>query len=230
MIRRYRILLGLMVTGLGIGSATAQWVTQTLVLRPGWNAVYLEVQPEPAECDQVFAGLPIESVWAWNRRFSTVQFIQDVNELVPGQPDWLVHLPAGDPGRPARNLFAIQGGRPYLIKLRSDASPVNWTVKGQPVLRPIDWLADSLNLVGFPLAPGAAPSFQSFLRRIAGSEWPGNPSPHRCGGLGARDQSDHQLPQSRRGLLGGTRPGLRPSPGRSRSKPNRRMGWFTGAR
>jgi hypothetical protein len=152
-----------MVAGLGIGSATAQWVTQTLNLRPGWNAVYLEVQPEPAECDQVFAGLPVESVWAWNRRFSTVQFIQDVNELVPGQPDWLVHLPSGDPGRPARSLFTIRGGRPYLVKLPANSGTVNWTIRGQPVPAAIDWLADSLNFVGFPLGPGSSPSFQAFF-------------------------------------------------------------------
>jgi hypothetical protein len=36
-------------------------------------------------------------------------------------------------------------------------------VKGQPVLRPIDWLADTLNLVGFPLGTGALPNFQSFF-------------------------------------------------------------------
>ena len=44
--------------------ATAQWATQSIVLEPGWNAVYLEVQPEPRECDAVFAELPVESVWA----------------------------------------------------------------------------------------------------------------------------------------------------------------------
>jgi hypothetical protein len=155
--------LGLMVAGLGIGSATAQWVTQTLSLRPGWNAVYLEVQPEPRDCDLVFGGLPVESVWAWNRSFTTVQFIQDVNELVAGQPDWLVYLPPDNPGRAAVNLFTIQGGRGYLIKLPSNAAPVNWTVKGQPVVPAIDWLPNSLNLVGFPLAPTGTPSFQALF-------------------------------------------------------------------
>ena len=66
-----------------------QWTTQTIVLRPGWNAVYLEVQPEPRDCDSIFAKLPVESVWGWNRRFTTVQFIQDANQLLPGRPDWL---------------------------------------------------------------------------------------------------------------------------------------------
>ncbi len=144
-------------------TAWAQWTTQTIPLRSGWNAIYLEVQPQPEECDQIFAGLPVESVWAWNRRFSTVQFIQDVNELVAGQPDWLVYLPPGHAGRDARNLFTLQGGRAYLVKLANGAGPVSWTIKGQPVIPVTDWLANSLNFVGFPLAPGGSPTFQTFF-------------------------------------------------------------------
>ena len=110
----------LLLFALGCGSpaAFAQWVTQTITLNPGWNAVYLEVQPANSDCDAVFAGIPVESVWAWNRRFSSVQFIQDANQLVPGQPDWLVYLPSDQPARATRNLFAVQGARAYLIKLK----------------------------------------------------------------------------------------------------------------
>src|SRR5437016_3645674 len=96
-------------------SAPAQWMTQTLTLRQGWTAVFLEVQPNPPDCDTIFAGQPVESVWAWNNRFSTVQYITDPNSLLPGQPDWLTWLPLGGTNRVAANLFTLQGGRPYLI-------------------------------------------------------------------------------------------------------------------
>src|SRR4051794_41060286 len=66
----------------------AQWVTQTITLRLGWNAVYLEIEPAPAGCDSIFAKAPLESVWAWNRKFSPVQFIQDTDQLVASRPDW----------------------------------------------------------------------------------------------------------------------------------------------
>src|SRR5436309_329210 len=98
----------------GCQPAMAQWTTQRLPLQPGWNAVYLEVQPEPVDCDTVLAGLPVESVWAWNRRFSTVQFIQDPNELLPGQPNWLAYLPPDHAARATRNLFTLRGGQTYL--------------------------------------------------------------------------------------------------------------------
>src|SRR5690349_2757716 len=55
--------------------AMAAWNTQAVTLQPGWNAVFLEVQPEPDAVDQVFEGLPVRSVWMWNRRFSPVQFV-----------------------------------------------------------------------------------------------------------------------------------------------------------
>jgi len=158
--RQVKVWLTLLAFGCGSRVALGQWVTQTIALQPGWNAVYLEAQPEPAVCDAIFAGLPVESVWAWNQRFSTVQFIQDPNQLLPGQPNWLTYLPPGHPARETRNLFTLRGGQAYLIKSKSGAT---WTVIGQPVIRPIDWLPNSLNFVGFSLSPGSAPTFQSFF-------------------------------------------------------------------
>src|SRR5438094_2648677 len=148
---------------LGCGTCVGQWTTQTITLNPGWNAVYLEVEPASPDCDALFAGLPVESVWAWNRRFSSVQFIQDANALLPGQPDWLTYVPTNHPARAMRNLYTVQGAHAYLIKLNNGASVTTWNVVGQPVVRLIDWLPNSLNFVGFPIAAGAAPTFQGFF-------------------------------------------------------------------
>jgi hypothetical protein len=145
-------------------SATfAQWVTQTISLNSGWNAVFLEVQPGPSDCETLFASLPVESVWGWNRRFSSVQFIQDANQLVPGQPDWLTYFPADHPAHATRTLFTLQAGHTYLVKLKAGSGPVFWNIVGHPVTRQIDWLPNSLNLVGFPLASAGAPTFSSFF-------------------------------------------------------------------
>ena len=141
-------------------SASAQWVTQTLSLRQGWTAVFLEVQPSPADCDTIFAGLPIESVWSWNSRFSTVQYITDPNSLLPGQPNWLTYVPPNSPNRIVANLFTLQGGRPYLIKT---TAATTLTLRGQPLIRTIDWLADSFNLAGFYISSNSPPTFASFF-------------------------------------------------------------------
>src|SRR5256884_7203390 len=140
-----------------------QGETQPTTLNPGGNAVYVGASLATNACEAVFAGLPVESVGAWNRRFTSVQFIQDASILVPGQPDWLAYLPPDHPARPTRNLFAMQGARAYLIKLKSGASATTWTVIGQPVGRQIDWVPNSLNFVGFPIAPAGGPTFQSFF-------------------------------------------------------------------
>jgi hypothetical protein len=135
-------------------------MSQTLTLRAGWTAVFLEVQPNPLDCDMVFAGQPVESVWAWNSRFSTVQFITDPNALLPGQPDWLTWVPPSSTNRVSANLFTLQGGRSYLIKA---SAATTLTLRGQPLLRHPDWLANSFNLAGFYVSSNSPPTFQSFF-------------------------------------------------------------------
>jgi hypothetical protein len=162
------MVLWVVAAGFGVSTVCGQWVTQTWNLRPGWNAVFLELQPEPSECDGLFAGLPIESVWAWNHRFSPVQYISDPNTLLPGQPDWLTYLPATSPHRAVANLFALQGGRPYLIKTTAS---VTLTLQGHPVRRVMDWAADSYTLAGFHVTGLQPPVFQNFF----------SPSPAQAG-------------------------------------------------
>lgn len=142
--------------------ANGQWITQTIPLQSGWNAVFLEVQPEPDNCEVVFQGLPVESVWFWNRRFSSVQFIQDASTLMPEQPEWLTFFPSASGKGHLSDLFIIQGGRAYLVKV-SGSQSVEWVVKGKPAVRPMEWMAESFNLVGFRVDPSAPPTFQTFF-------------------------------------------------------------------
>ena len=193
----------LLLFALGCGSpaAFAQWVTQTITLNPGWNAVYLEVQPANSDCDAVFAGIPVESVWAWNRRFSSVQFIQDANQLVPGQPDWLVYLPSDQPARATRNLFAVQGARAYLIKLKSGAGATTWNVLGQPTVRQIDWL----QFAQFRRLPGRArrrAHLSKFFLRFHGSCGPAGLSLECIRPVATHFQSGHERAARRRSLMG----------------------------
>lgn len=155
---RFLLLLGLLAS-----AAKAQWATQTLPLHAGWNAVYLEIQPEPRECDAVFASLSIERAWGWNRRFSPVQYIKDPTELLPSQPDWLMWVPVQHPLSKDINLFALEGGKCYLLKLPDNASPTNMVIQGRPLVRKIEWLSDSFNLVGFSLDTEAPPTFGQFF-------------------------------------------------------------------
>jgi hypothetical protein len=145
-----------------VSPAVAQWETQTITLQPGWNAVFLEVQPEPRDPATVFQDAPVESVWMWNRTFSPVQFVQDASTLVPQQPDWLHYVPSSSDVAFSTNLFAILGGRAYLIKV-SGSTPFTWQVTGTPLLAPPDWLADSYNLVGLHVDAAQPPTFAAYF-------------------------------------------------------------------
>ena len=125
--------------------AGAQWMSQEFHLKAGWNAVFLEVTPHPAECDLQFQGLPIRSVWTHDPRFSAVEFIQDPGELTPDLPEWQFYAPPASPYSFATNLFILQAGTAYLIDATEAAT---WNVVGQPVLTRQTWNPDGYNLDG----------------------------------------------------------------------------------
>ncbi|MBN2452361.1 MAG: hypothetical protein JXR77_18385 [Lentisphaeria bacterium] len=141
---------------------SAQWVCQQLSLRPGWNAVFLQVQPVDNACEAVFAGMPVESVWAWNRRYSPVRYLQDAEALSADQADWLTYFPAGSGAAAATDLFAVHGGRSYLVKL-GGTQEVPWELSGRPVVRAPEWVPDSFNLVGLPVDAVAPPAVDAFF-------------------------------------------------------------------
>lgn len=141
----------------------AQWLTQQIPLVPGWNAVYLEVQPEPRLCDEVFRDRPVQSVWKWDRRFSTIQFTVDPATLLPENPDWLMWLPPSDSRAFLNRLVELQGCQAYLIKVAANAAPFTLSVKGQVLIPRLDWYPHGLNLVGLPINPKHPPTFTEFF-------------------------------------------------------------------
>ncbi len=142
----------------------AQWMTQEIPLVPGWNAVHFEVQPEPRSCAEVFKGLPVQSVWRWDRRFTTIQFTVDPAHLLPESPDWRVWLAPSDPRSFLSRLAELQGSESYLIKVASNAAPFTLQVKGQVALPRHKWFPHGLNLVGLPVNAANPPTFADFFR------------------------------------------------------------------
>ncbi len=158
---KYGLLLAVIAFSLVLESS-AQLTTQVIELNPGWNSVWLEVQPEPRTPGLVFAGAPVESVWMWNRQFSPVQYLADASQLKPEDPSWLAYLPSGLPGTNALRLNAVLGCKAYLIK-STNSTPFTLRVQGVPFVRSPAWIPDSLNLVGFHVGSGAS-TFSSILQ------------------------------------------------------------------
>lgn len=136
-------------------------VSQSITLHPGWNAVYLEVQPEVRTPATLFKDLPVESVWTWYDRGTSIEFIRDPSEGLWAQPGWSVYT--ADPAKAAAvNLFAIFANRAYLIKLGGSQN-VTWTVTGAPATNKTVWNPNSFNLVGFHVNPATPPTFDGYF-------------------------------------------------------------------
>jgi hypothetical protein len=147
-------------------SARAQTITQSFVLQPGWNSVYLEVQPADNSAATVFTNLPISSVWTRAGRVSSAEFIQDASEDLFNQPGWLVWFNPARPDAFLGNLFAVLANHAYLIHV-TNSTTVTWNVSGRPSLRRLDWVPDAYNLRGLAVDPSSSPMFLNFFRPSA---------------------------------------------------------------
>lgn len=181
--RRVRPLIALLLGAVWAAAAEAgpTDVTQTFLLQPGWNAVFLEVRPDNNGSEAVFGGLPLASAWTWNPGGPKVEFVDDPTERTTPSPQWLGYFPRPRPESILTNLFAVQANRAYLLKI-DGSQPVTWSVTGKPELKSFRWAPDSFNLVGFPVDPQQQPSFGQFLApspahagqpiyRLVGGQW-----------------------------------------------------------
>jgi hypothetical protein len=162
-----RYLSLLLFTCTGITSVFAQWQEQDIVLSPGWNAIYLEVQPEPADADSVFSGIPVDSAWEWKRLQKPTQFVQDASLLLPKSAEWATYFPPSHPKRFLSDLFEVKGGKPMLVRL-AGSIPVTLRLTGKPMRPQNDWLPAGYSLAGFPADTVGAPSFKDFFANSIG--------------------------------------------------------------
>ena len=144
--------------------AHAQTITQTFTLQNGWNAIYLEVSPPNGSPTNLFAGLPVASVWTRLDKLSSVDFIQDSAEVAFNEAGWLKWYPPPQPEF-LSDLRELQGQRAYLIKLTN--GPATWQVTGQPVARAIQWVPNAWNLRGFPVDSNSPPTFRNYFQPSA---------------------------------------------------------------
>lgn len=143
-------------------SAPADMISQTIVLQPGWNAVFLEVAPTEADVASVFGSPPLNNritrAAMWTGEPASAQFITDPAKLFDGTPGWLQYRAT----LPEQNtLNRLLPGRAYVIEV-SNGSSINWTITGNTPPRAIRWLPDTFTLTGFPVSD-AAPTFEAYF-------------------------------------------------------------------
>lgn len=167
MIKKYRF-VSFLFFALFLTSRVTVWAAvpetaQSFSLSPGWNAIYLEVQPQSNSPAEVFKSLPAGSnVYAWTGKNETVaQFIQDPGEAPVAIPKWLAIFSSVSEAA-LNNLYAINANSAYLIQIPAGSPAITLTIEGRPTIRHKGWIPDSFNLAGFGFA-SQPPTFAAFF-------------------------------------------------------------------
>jgi hypothetical protein len=153
----------LLLLALSERALLAATTTQTFTLQPGWNAIHLEVQPPDETPSVVFTGIPIEQVWAYFPTQTPLEFITNPSDGLWNVAGWNVYLPPSHPDAAVlTDLFAIQGGQSYLVKITGTV-PATLTVTGEPLYRTINWRPDAFALTGLPVDPTTTVRFGDYF-------------------------------------------------------------------
>ena len=164
--------LTLIATGVLFAAArpsTALALEQTIELKPGWNAIFVRLEPEQRDIETVFADLPVESVWRFIPDERGSEFVTDPAEGLLQLEGWFGWFPEPRPEAFLSNLFTISGNTAYLVELGgTEAREI--TITGDPVFDPPNWRSNGFTLTGLPVSPDSPPSFAEFFEPSAAHE------------------------------------------------------------
>lgn len=133
---------------------------QTIPLRVGWNAVFLEVQPSSPQPSAVFDGLPIDIVARFFAQNHPAPYIRNPGDAPWREEGWGVWYAPSRPDAVLSSLHSMAANHAYLIHASADCV---WSVTGSVAVRPLRWQPDSYNFVGFALDAASPPTFASFF-------------------------------------------------------------------
>lgn len=156
------LLAFLLLVGWG-HEARAQWSTQTNALKPGWNAIFLQVDASYTTLDQSIGNdpaNPIQEVWYWQPTLPTGQFVDSPQVPTDAGSQWITWTRSTSA---SSRLQHLTGNGAYLVKVAKTVTSYNWLVKGKPVSPTFRWTLTGLNFIGFPTPSGSAPPFDAFL-------------------------------------------------------------------
>lgn len=154
-------LLALLIAGWPtMAGATGTTRQQTVQLRKGWNAVFLEVAPPDADPAKVFAGTPVDIAAAFSGPLTSAQFMTDPGANLFRLAGWSVWYADSRPDSFLKSLHAIDGQQGYLLHAKQDHV---WVVAGSVAPPAIRWQPDAFNFVGFSVDAVAGPTFAQFF-------------------------------------------------------------------
>lgn len=156
------LLLGALLL-LTAAPASAQWTTQSITLKPGWNAVYLFVDAGHVTLDASVGAdgaNPIAEIWQWQPVVAPGRFINSPSSPLPSNNDWAVWARAGIVAN--RSLVSLSPNAAYLV-LNSGTVNYTWNIVGKPVVPRYSWTAQGVNFIGFSTPPVNPPVVDTFF-------------------------------------------------------------------
>jgi len=137
-----------------------QMITQTIAIQKGWNAICLNVKPEQPDPEIIFNNTPITQVLTYFSLRTSVQFIEDPDEVEWKKPGWRRWVTKSQYEAILNNLHELLANQAYLIFSNEDYT---LSFKGIPSLPNYEWQPDSFNFVGFHVDSLAPPTFAQFF-------------------------------------------------------------------
>jgi hypothetical protein len=134
--------------------------TQNIELHAGWNAVFLEVQPNAAKPGEVFGGLPVETVASFFPGRQEAQYLRNPGDAPWREEGWAVWYAPSKSEAFLSNLYEIQALRPLLVRASSDFT---LTVTGEARASSLEWYPNTCTFTGLPIDPEAPPTFAQFF-------------------------------------------------------------------
>ncbi|HKL51757.1 MAG TPA: hypothetical protein VJ908_11355 [Wenzhouxiangellaceae bacterium] len=156
----FMAIAGLLMAVLRPGNASA--LEQTIELEPGWNAIYVRLDPDVRDIEAVFADLPVRSVWRFIPDEVGTEFVTDPAAGLLELEGWFGWFPEPRPEAFLSNLFQISANTAYLVEMEGTQTR-QITITGDPVFRDIRWRSDGFTLTGLPVSPVQPPSFAEFF-------------------------------------------------------------------
>ena len=143
-------------------SAQAQWMTQSVLIKPGWTAIFLHVDASYQTLDQLVGAdfsNPISQIWLWETS-PTAQFVTSPQTPSVPNSQWAVWARIG---LGITNTFNLLGANSAYLVYSAASTNYTWTIKGKPAPPLYSWTTSGLNFIGFPTVPTNPPMFDTFL-------------------------------------------------------------------
>ncbi|MDB4796806.1 SUMF1/EgtB/PvdO family nonheme iron enzyme, partial [bacterium] len=170
--RHQGALVGTLVMSLMTPMLHAEWKTEDFEVVPGWNAIYLHVDPSHETLELLVQRTPVTQVWLWAPSTSTAQFVTSVQDSTDFGSNWISWDSADSANS---NLQKFIGNAAYLVYVAttyhdgvadqtvSEAQPFTLSLTGKAVPPAYTWTASGQNFIGFSTRDGFEPSFENFF-------------------------------------------------------------------